>query len=210
MTKYFAYGKATLESKTINIIDKNAEYCNWHSYEGVNELDNRFFGKIDLDNVVYDNCSYLGTKSWNKYQADLKTIRKNYDTYVKNIKEAINLIEEFKRTKSNNLKILLEKVLKLMYTYKKKDINYFYQMYKDHYLTYYLFDLYEKELQSLKKNNIFDSLYNIVLKECQEDDDQVVKPKREVKIKTTSYLDINGNMKTLNNNKGKQYIVSDV
>lgn len=219
MTTYFSHGRKTLDPKIIKIIDQNAEYCNWHShenidhknlkeYENVDGIDERFFGKIDSDGKVYDNCCYLGTKSWDKFNADMKTIKKKYETYVKNIKKSINLIEEYNKSKIKNLQKLLEDVLKLMYLYKEKDILYFYKLYKENYSTFYLYNLYKDELKKIKnKNSHFDNMYEKILSECDDDDDQMVKPEREVKLKTTTYLDLNGNMKELKSNS-KQLIIN--
>ena len=82
-------------------------------------------------------------------------------------------------------------------------------MYKDNYITFYMFDLYNKELEKLKKKEkLFQSSYDKILEECIDFEDNTVKPQREVKNQTDSYLDINGNIKKLSN-KSKQFIISN-
>lgn len=205
MSRYFYNSIETKNSKDIHKITKCSTYCNWHTYEGVEDLNKDFIGFIDKNNIVYDNCQYLSILSTKKFNLEMENWLKSYNKYKKNITYSINILKNFK--KKDNVELVLKKILPLMYIYTQQNIDNYYLLYKEYYETFYLFKEYNIYIEKIRKK--YDSLYQTIITELREQDDYIVKDKRKLKNKAHYYLDKNGN-KVFIENKKEQVIVSNI
>ena len=86
-----------------------------------------------------------------------------------------------------------------MYTYTQKDVENFYMMYKEYYETHYKFNEYKQLITKLKSKH--ENLYNSIIIELDEQDDNVVKDKREIKNKAKYFFNKEGKKIVLDKNK---------